>query len=226
MFPFLFSYSLTPTSVFCLKNGWMAVRRYACVFAFVCACMWVHARACVLLPSLCLSISLRGSDMIWVDFIMLIPLLRSQWSQVGIPASPHFMEIDHEIITRVMLSLSLIKVGSCQLLGKACVKELVNRLEDLMWLHLTWHSLPWLDQIRPGPNQVYSGFKRSRYASKGNNTDRHGNTITKTCLVKYTENFTTKKWKFSGKNFWYFFSYFCSKHRLWVHVRTASMRRF
>ena len=22
------------------------------------------------------------------------------------------------------------------------------------------------------------------------------------------------------------FSYFCSKHRLWVHVRTASMRRF
>ena len=37
--------------------------------------------------------------------------------------------------------------------------------------------------------------------------------ITKTCLFKYTENFTTKTWKISDKNFWYF-SYFCSKHRL------------
>ena len=46
-------------------------------------------------------------------------------------------------------------------------------------------------------------------------------TITKTCLFKYIENFTTKKWKFSDKKYWYF-SYFCSKHRLWVLVRTAS----
>ena len=37
--------------------------------------------------------------------------------------------------------------------------------------------------------------------------------------------FTTKKWKFSDKKFWYF-SCFCSKHRLWVLVRTASKRRF
>ena len=30
--------------------------------------------------------------------------------------------------------------------------------------------------------------------------------ITKTCLFKYTENFTTKKkWKFSDKKFWYFY---------------------
>ena len=29
--------------------------------------------------------------------------------------------------------------------------------------------------------------------------------ITKTCLFKYTENFTTKKWKFSDEKFWYFF---------------------
>ena len=29
--------------------------------------------------------------------------------------------------------------------------------------------------------------------------------ITKTRLFKYTENFTTKKWKFSDKKFWYFF---------------------
>ena len=35
--------------------------------------------------------------------------------------------------------------------------------------------------------------------------------ITKICLFKYTENFTTKKkkWKFSDKRIWYF-SYFCS----------------
>ena len=31
--------------------------------------------------------------------------------------------------------------------------------------------------------------------------------------------------KSSDKKFWYF-SYFCSKHRLWVFVRTASSRRF
>ena len=35
--------------------------------------------------------------------------------------------------------------------------------------------------------------------------------ITKTCLLKYTEFFTTKKWKLSdNKKFWYI--YFCSKH--------------
>ena len=52
-----------------------------------------------------------------------------------------------------------------------------------------------------------------------------GFSITKTCLFKYIENFTSKNWKISDKNFWYF-SYFCSKHRLWVLVRTASVRRF
>ena len=34
-----------------------------------------------------------------------------------------------------------------------------------------------------------------------------------------------KKGKKSDKKYWYF-SYFCSKHRLWVLVRTASTRRF
>ena len=47
--------------------------------------------------------------------------------------------------------------------------------------------------------------------------------ITKTRL----ENFTTKKKKKKKSNiFFYIFSYFCSKHRLWVLVRTASTRRF
>ena len=34
-----------------------------------------------------------------------------------------------------------------------------------------------------------------------------------------------KNWKFSD-NFFLSFSYFCSKHRLWVLIRTASPRRF
>ena len=49
--------------------------------------------------------------------------------------------------------------------------------------------------------------------------------ITKTRLFKYIENFTSKNIKFSDKKIGYF-SYFCSKHRLWVLVRTASARRF
>ena len=49
--------------------------------------------------------------------------------------------------------------------------------------------------------------------------------ITKTRLFKYIENFTSKNWKFSDKKLWYF-SFFCSKHRLRVLVRTASSRRF
>ena len=49
--------------------------------------------------------------------------------------------------------------------------------------------------------------------------------ITKTRPFKYIENFICKNWKFSDKKLWYF-SYFCSKHRLWVLVRTASPRRF
>ena len=49
--------------------------------------------------------------------------------------------------------------------------------------------------------------------------------IMKTRLFKYIENFMSKNCKFSDKKFWYF-SYFCSKHRLLVLVRTASPRRF
>ena len=41
----------------------------------------------------------------------------------------------------------------------------------------------------------------------------------------FNETFTTKKWKFSDEKFRYI-SYFWSKHRLLVLVRTASTRRF
>ena len=50
--------------------------------------------------------------------------------------------------------------------------------------------------------------------------------ITKICLFKYTENFTTKKWKFSDKKFWYFVYFALNICRLWVLVRTASPRWF
>ena len=63
--------------------------------------------------------------------------------------------------------------------------------------------------------------------------------IMKTSLFKYTENFTTKKWKCSDKNsdifhisaqkhrLWVFVrTASCSKHRLWILIRTASMRQF
>ena len=43
--------------------------------------------------------------------------------------------------------------------------------------------------------------------------------------IQFTENFTTKNRKFSDKKFRHF-SYFCSKYRLWILVRTASPRRF
>ena len=43
---------------------------------------------------------------------------------------------------------------------------------------------------------------------------------TKTCLFKYIENFTSKNRKFSDKKLLYF-SYFCSKYRLWVLFRSG-----
>ena len=43
-----------------------------------------------------------------------------------------FMEIDHEILSLVILSLLLIEEGSCQFLSKECAQNslLVNHLED------------------------------------------------------------------------------------------------
>ena len=51
--------------------------------------------------------------------------------------------------------------------------------------------------------------------------------ITKTCLYNFNPlkpHFYTVKLGFTGV--YIIFSYFCSKHRLWVLVRTASPRRF
>ena len=49
--------------------------------------------------------------------------------------------------------------------------------------------------------------------------------LRKHAYSKFIENFTNKNWKFSDKKLWYF-SYFCSKHRLWVLVWIGSQRRF
>ena len=50
--------------------------------------------------------------------------------------------------------------------------------------------------------------------------------ITKTRLFKYTGNLSPKTENFQVKKKNRYFSYFCTKHRLWVLVRTASPRRF
>ena len=71
----------------------------------------------------------------------------------------------------------------------------------------------------------YANSENSRSAWPASDYGQTLVIITKICLFKYIENFTTKEENFSEKKFWYF-SYFCSKHRLWVLVRTASARRF
>ena len=45
--------------------------------------------------------------------------------------------------------------------------------------------------------------------------------ITKTCLFKYTESFTIKKWKVSGKKSYIFHISAQTKQRLWVLIRIA-----
>ena len=50
--------------------------------------------------------------------------------------------------------------------------------------------------------------------------------ITQTCPCNIQQFLTAVKMKNFRLFFFWIFSYFCSKHRLWVHVRTASVRRF
>ena len=40
------------------------------------------------------------------------------------------MEIDHEILSAVILSRLLIQIGNCQILPKECTHAMVNCLED------------------------------------------------------------------------------------------------
>ena len=70
------------------------------------------------------------------------------------------------------------------------------------------------------------GNRNTKRTEKHKNKMTHGKTYNKsprrhykTRLYNNFEYSTTKKWKFSDKKFWYL-SYFCTKHRLWVLVRT------
>ena len=47
-------------------------------------------------------------------------------------------------------------------------------------------------------------------------------TLRKPSHATYSNFFTAVKMAMFSRNL----SYFCSKHRLWVHIRTASVRRF
>ena len=51
-------------------------------------------------------------------------------------------------------------------------------------------------------------------------------TITKNLSMQYTETFFSCKNQKFLLEFFLYFSYFCSKHRLWVHNRTALLRGF
>ena len=71
----------------------------------------------------------------------------------------------------------------------------------------------------------YPNWDHQRFRSDCANAQTDLNLrITKPRLFKYIENLTTKKGKYLDKKIKYLL-YFCSKHRLWVLVRTASARR-
>ena len=50
--------------------------------------------------------------------------------------------------------------------------------------------------------------KKKKPSLLSNSLEKINGDITKTCLFKWTENFTTQKWKFSDKNFFFFFFFF------------------
>ena len=87
-----------------------------------------------------------------------------------------------------------------------------------------YHSLQLLGENRKQYHAKCMHFAKMQLVS-GRYTVVLYHAFTKTRLFKYIENFTSKNWKYSDKKLWYF-SYFYSKHRLWVLVRTASARRF
>ena len=70
--------------------------------------------------------------------------------------------------------------------------------------------------IAQGPGQI---------TPKISSVAKHLNPLRKHAYSNILKILQPKMGKFPDKKFWYF-SYFCSKHRLWVLVRTASTRRF
>ena len=104
--------------------------------------------------------------------------------------------------------------------------ELAQREEKVKHVSLTWlHWTNFTSLLFPAFIQsclTFSDGSFSHLSLFRAYESAPGHNITKTRLFKYIENFTTKNWKFSDTNS-DIFSYFCSKHRLWVLVRTASL---
>ena len=83
------------------------------------------------------------------------------------------------------------------------------------WKCTTWYS-PLLAAVAPKVSFLHC------MAQQGRNVRNHYENTAYSNILKFLQ---PKTGKFSDKKFKYF-SYFCSKHRLWVLVRTASARRF
>ena len=66
--------------------------------------------------------------------------------------------------------------------------------------------------------RMFSDLVARMHAKFVNSLRKHAYSNTLKILPPKNENFQVKKS--------YIFSYFCSKHRLWVPFRTASTRRF
>ena len=107
-----------------------------------------------------------------------------------------------------------------------------SKLTKVCWA-IDYHEIPKYKWRYPGnatitehvlPEVLKEGGMRSR-DEEHKMTKQTPHIITKTRLCKYIENFTSKNWNFLNKKL-IFFSHFCSKHGLWVLVRTASARRF
>ena len=128
---------------------------------------------------------------------------------------------------------------NCRKIKKNKVHFLLGNVSKSCWVSCK-QCRPWSDAQNavsgPGLRCLVSPVRQNsedKYGSVNSTVDETVPRVTsydmafimKTRLLKYTENFTIKKWKFSNKKFWYF-SYFCSKHRLRVLVRTASTGLF
>ena len=123
----------------------------------------------------------------------------------------------------------------------ARMQEIIRDLIVPLYIrHYLRHSYVWAHNVDPDQTPMFLTWKK--IVGSNHRVDRKfrnfkfvfkscGKIIFKPCiflrriLADNKVKFTTKKWKFSDKKFLYF-SYFCSKYRLWVLIRTASTRRF
>ena len=115
---------------------------------------------------------------------------------------------------KLIFALTAILI-SCLILGASC-----GPARKVSQLKIT---RCWCDGSRNTKceyRQIGYGYVSTRWSGRG---------VSHTCIthydtmpIQYTVIFLgCKKWLCSDEILLYFFSYFCSKHRLWVHVRIA-----